>query len=93
MAIGVGDGGAHTGAQKSTVPLYGGTTAVSAMSNAALAAYYFSDVTQGQGRVNGTHFPQDGLKYLLASGRYLNEWQDFEDAVFIRQTLGLGNGD
>jgi hypothetical protein len=73
----------------STVARYGASTAVSAMSNAQLGIYYGTDVTLGV----ANHGNGNGLKQMLADGRAFGDWQDHEDAVFIRRTLGLGNGD
>jgi hypothetical protein len=69
----------------STIPLYGGTVAVSAMTAGQAAVYLSSDVSGGTGgdRVN------NGLLARLAEGRNFAGIQDHADRQFIKRTFGI----
>jgi hypothetical protein len=61
------------------------------MSNTQLGTYYFSDVSLGASP--NRSLQNSGLKQMLADGRAVGDFMDFEDACYCRRQLGLGNGD
>jgi hypothetical protein len=73
-----------TVAQASSGSRNGQTVGVSAMSNAQLAQYFFTDTSLGTVANAG---PYSGLKDKLADGRLGADVQDWADAVFIRSQL------
>jgi hypothetical protein len=77
----------YSGIGPSTTPQRGASIAVSAMTNAQLSTWLYSDVSLG---ATGQDKTNNGMITLLADGR-AGSIQDHADRMYARRQLGLGN--
>lgn len=76
------------GTAPSKTPKHGATVAISAMSNVQLGILWDSDVTVGA--IPNRSNPANGMQAMLADGRIdPANWQNNEDATYVRNTLGV----